>query len=39
MQITLKHKLKEQAMYIDDKDKTDEINSYSFEGNKCVVVL
>ncbi len=30
--------LKSQAIYIDNKDKTDEIQSYSFDGNKCVVV-
>ncbi|AZA54050.1 AAA domain-containing protein [Chryseobacterium sp. G0201] len=30
-------KLKSQAIYIDGKDRTDEIESYSFEGNKCVV--
>jgi len=26
------------AIYIDGKDKTNEIESYSFEGNKCAVV-
>lgn len=30
--------LKKQAIYIDGKDKTDEIQSYSFVGNKCIVV-
>lgn len=30
--------LKSQAIYIDGKDKTDEIESYSFEDNKCIVV-
>lgn len=30
--------LKSQAIYIDGKDKTDEIESYSFEGGKCSVV-
>lgn len=31
-------KLKSKAIYIDNKERTDEIESYSFEGNKCVVV-
>ncbi|MDQ8141108.1 winged helix-turn-helix transcriptional regulator [Chryseobacterium sp. CFS15] len=30
--------LKSQAIYIDGKDITDEIESYSFEGGKCVVL-
>ncbi|WP_445430708.1 AAA domain-containing protein [Chryseobacterium indoltheticum] len=30
--------LKSQAVYIDGKDRTDEIESYSLEGNKCVVI-
>lgn len=30
--------LKSQAIYIDGKDRTDEIESYSMEGGKCVVV-
>lgn len=30
--------LKSQAIYIDGKDRTDEIKSYSFEGSKCIVV-
>lgn len=30
--------LKSQAFYIDGKDRTDEIESYSLEGYKCVVV-
>lgn len=38
MQKSTIHKLKDQAIYIDDKNRTDEIGSYSFEGNKCVVV-
>lgn len=29
--------LKSQAIYIDGKDRTDEVESYSFEGNKCLV--
>lgn len=29
--------LKKHAIYIDGKDKTDEIQSYSFIGNKCIV--
>lgn len=31
--------LKSQAIYIDSKDRTDQIESYSFQGNKCVVVF
>lgn len=31
-------KIKE-MIYIDGKDRTDEIKSYSFEGNKCIVVF
>lgn len=30
--------LKSKAIYIDGKDRTDEIESYSLEGGKCVVV-
>ncbi|WP_051686243.1 AAA domain-containing protein [Chryseobacterium hispalense] len=30
--------VKSQAIYIDGKDRTDEIESYSLEGNKCVVI-
>lgn len=30
--------LKKQAIFIDGKDKTDEIQSYSFVGDKCIVV-
>ncbi|MBW8523835.1 AAA family ATPase [Chryseobacterium chendengshani] len=30
--------LKSQAIYIDGNERTDEIESYSFEGGKCVVV-
>lgn len=30
--------IKSQAIYIDNKEKTDEIESYSFEGNKCILV-
>lgn len=30
--------LKSQAIYIDGKNRTEEIESYSFEDNKCVVV-
>lgn len=30
--------LKSQAIYIDGKDRTDEIESFSLEGNKCVVI-
>lgn len=30
--------LKSQAIYIDGKDRTDEIESYSFKGGKCVVI-
>lgn len=37
MQKSTSHKLKEQAIYIDGKDRTEEIESHSFEGNKCVV--
>ena len=33
-----KKPLKKQVIYIDGKDKTDEIESYSFVGNKCIVV-
>ncbi len=28
---------KSQALFIDGKDRTDEIESYAFEGNKCLV--
>lgn len=31
--------MKKEAIYIDGKNRTDEIESYSFEGNKCVVVF
>ncbi|MNU15309.1 ATP-dependent RecD-like DNA helicase [compost metagenome] len=31
------HNLKEQAIYIDGKDRTKEIESYSFHEGKCVV--
>ncbi|SIS70401.1 Protein of unknown function [Chryseobacterium ureilyticum] len=31
------HTFRKESIYIDGKDKTDEIKSYSFEGNKCVV--
>lgn len=31
-------KLNSQAIYIDGKDRTDEIESYSFVGGKCMVV-
>jgi len=30
--------LRSQTIYIDDKERTYEIVSYSFEGNKCVLV-
>ncbi|REC50637.1 MULTISPECIES: AAA domain-containing protein [Chryseobacterium] len=30
--------LKSQAIYINGKDRTEEIESYSFEGGKCVVI-
>ncbi|QIG88178.1 hypothetical protein G6R40_00235 [Chryseobacterium sp. POL2] len=30
--------VRREALYIDNKDISDEIESYSFEGNKCVVV-
>lgn len=29
---------RKQVIYIDGKDKTNEIESYSFEGNKCILV-
>ena len=38
MYTTNHENLKSQAIYIDGKDKTDEVESYSFEGSKCVVV-
>jgi superfamily I DNA and/or RNA helicase len=38
MQKSTQYILKKEAIYIDSKDRTDEILSYSFEGNKCVVV-
>lgn len=38
MQNSALHKLRKEAIYIDGKDRTDEIESYSFEGNKCVLV-
>ncbi len=28
---------KSQALFIDGKDRTDEIEAYAFEGNKCLV--
>lgn len=30
--------LKSQAIYINGKDRTEEIEFYSFEGGKCVVI-
>ncbi|AZA92974.1 putative DNA helicase [Chryseobacterium nakagawai] len=38
MQKPAPNTFRKEAIYIDGKDKTDEIESYSFEGNKCVVV-
>lgn len=38
MNVNSTSRLKSQASYIDGKDRTDEIESYSFEGGKCVVV-
>ncbi|MCX8525886.1 hypothetical protein OF897_18385 [Chryseobacterium formosus] len=38
MQNFTPHKLRKEAICIDNKDKTDEIESYFFEGNKCVIV-
>lgn len=38
MQKNTSHTFRKEAIYIDGKDRTDEIESYSFEGNKCVVV-
>lgn len=38
MQNSVSHTFRKEAIYIDGKDRTDEIESYSFEGNKCVVV-
>lgn len=37
MQNSKSHTFRKEAIYIDNKDITDEIVSYSFEGNKCVV--
>ena len=37
MQNPTSHTLRKEAIYIDYKDRTDEIESYSFEANKCVV--
>jgi superfamily I DNA and/or RNA helicase len=31
--------LKRELIYIDGKDETDRINSYSYRGNKCVVIF
>lgn len=39
MQKNATSQLKSQAIYIDDKDRTDEIESYSLEGTKCVVTF
>ncbi len=38
MQNSTSHTLRKEAIYIDNKDRTDEIDSYSFEGTKCLVV-
>lgn len=38
MQKSIPHPLNKEAVYIDGKDRTDEIDSYSFEGTKCLVV-
>lgn len=38
MQKSISQPLKKQAINIDGKDRTDEIESYSFEGDKCVVI-
>jgi superfamily I DNA and/or RNA helicase len=37
MQKSSPHTFKKEAIYIDGKERTDEIECYSFEGNKCVV--
>ncbi|MFS4432340.1 AAA domain-containing protein [Chryseobacterium sp. S90] len=38
MQKSAPHTLRKEAINIDGKDRTDEIDSYSFEGDKCLVV-
>ena len=38
MQKSISQPLKKQAINIDGKDRTDEIESYSFEGDKCMVI-
>ncbi|WP_209390136.1 hypothetical protein [Chryseobacterium sp. RR2-3-20] len=38
MQNSTSQTFRKEAIYIDGKERTDEIDSYSFEGNKCVVV-
>ncbi|MGO4709343.1 AAA domain-containing protein, partial [Chryseobacterium sp. 2TAF14] len=38
MQKSSPHIFRKEAIYIDGKDRTDEVESYSFEGNKCVVL-
>ena len=38
MQKSTPHTFRKEAIYIDGKDRTDEIESYSFEGNTYVVV-
>lgn len=37
MQKSTPYKFRKEAIYIDGKDRTDDIESYSFEGGKCVL--